>query len=254
MAAIEIPDDYWNIEPGQFTALVQAFSPVFEDIASGLGDATNGLTADVNGDTGAAVGALDADAGIIDATVGDEANSAAATPADSVLGAYDGADGLSATADTNVAAVALGAPSDGAYTPSNPPAVPGDDGGGDPGGGEPGGGEPAPEPTPEPAPEPMPEPPAPEPTPEPTPEPAPEPPAPEPPPDPLPSTTTVPPGGGTLPGGGGDESGGDGSGGGRGQEEDAAKRAPAVAPAGYVTYEDLAAVLNALDLTINLQV
>lgn len=246
MAAIEIPDDYWIIDPAGFSALVQSFEPAFADVYAGLGSATNGLTTADGGDTGVTLGALDGDADVIGTTLGDEALTTAATPTDGVLARYGGGDGLSSAADTGVAAVNASDPGGGPYTPTTPPEFPPEAGdGGDPGGGgEPGGGTNPPEP-PDPQP---PEPPNPEPPTTPEPEPPPEPPAP---PEPLPSYPTVDPGGGSLPGGGGGIDPDPGI-----EDENSTLRTTATPPPPptYVTYDDLAAVISALDLTINVQV
>lgn len=248
MAAIEIPDDYWTPEPPVFAALVQGFSPAFAEVAGGLDDATNGLAADDAGDTGAALATLDGDADVIDAQLADEAAAADATPTSDVLDNFATGDSLNDQADGDVGAVmaasaAATAPATGA-PPDASSAFGNDDNNSDNNDLPPR--EEGPQPTPDPPPPtPTPEPePAPEPEPEP---PAPEPPAPEPEPEPLPSNPTVDPGGGVLPGG--PDPGGDAGG---VVEAHAGPRV--VAAPNYVTYDDLAAVIGALDLTINVQV
>jgi hypothetical protein len=239
MAAIEIPADYWTVRPAGFSALVQAFEPSFTDVHRDVVDALSAHVALASGDVPRQLGDLDADADTIAGHIGDERGAIDATPTADTLARYAHGDALAEQADRSNPTYTLLPPDPNFVRPHPPdPTEPPNETPHPPRRPDPN----APNPPPEPRPR-GPQPPA-EPSPETEPEPPPETePAPEPPPAPEPGTPSPPVV--THP---------------RGLAPEAAPEAAAEASRTLanddvpVTRGELAALLEALDITINLQV
>jgi hypothetical protein len=253
MAAIDIPDSYWELTPPVFEGLVQNFGPAFAAIDGDLGSAFDGVSLADTGDTGGAVAVTDGDADVINGAVGDGATSAAAGTQNGPLDAYAPGDALTGAAESAVGTVAANTPGGGGATIADPPSMPDGLGGGDLNSLVPGDmltppHDFVPNPPPPPSQGAPPEPPE-------TPGGGGEPPT------PLPATPTVPLVSGPMPGSGGEGGGDQGSGEGLAPVADVQAIGPAVqasratpAPPIYVTHEQLANTLAALDWTINVMV
>jgi len=99
MAAIDIPDAYWDVQPAGFSALAQEFERAATDVHRDVVDALNAHNATAGGELPRLLVDLDGDADLIERDMGDEHASIAATPTGDVLGFYIGADGLTRAAD-----------------------------------------------------------------------------------------------------------------------------------------------------------
>lgn len=104
MAAIDIPDAYWTIPPRPFTALIGRFAPAMDAIGV---DVTTGAAAVVNGNDLAVRNALalaDGDRAVIVADAAGEVTALATTPTGQAIAATVTGDALADGADTSAAA------------------------------------------------------------------------------------------------------------------------------------------------------
>ncbi|MBZ5560172.1 MAG: hypothetical protein LAO77_23185 [Acidobacteriia bacterium] len=120
MPVIDIPDNYWDVEPAGCVALVQTFEQAFADAHGVIVDAQAVLTGAAAEDATQALADVDgAGAPIVDALAA-ENELAYATRTNDVLEGYGAADQLHATADASVPRVDYQAPG---YTVTDPPEV-----------------------------------------------------------------------------------------------------------------------------------
>jgi hypothetical protein len=105
MAVIDIPDAYWTIQPRRFGALVSNFAPAFAAVA---GDVAAGAAPVVNGNDLALrqeLAAVDGDRDTIRADAAAEVNALATTPTGQAVAATSAADGKNNATDSSVASI-----------------------------------------------------------------------------------------------------------------------------------------------------
>lgn len=99
MAAIDIPDEYWTIEPRGFAALVQPYSAGLDGIRGDLLNGTADFGAGSNDAVATAVGDVDADSDVIAADAQGVYDGVVTADTEHVLSAYGTGDALHDAAD-----------------------------------------------------------------------------------------------------------------------------------------------------------
>ncbi len=111
MPPIEIPPEYWTIEPAGFSVLVMGALPVVAAIDSELAGQHDGLTGAGGDDVQQQLGGVDGDAALLAEQTAQQTSAVVNTPTETVVQALPSGDNLSNTAEGQVAQAAEGAPS-----------------------------------------------------------------------------------------------------------------------------------------------